>query len=142
MSVDTRRLDAHRYAFTQQITTRYSDLDAQSRTHEVAIGRMLESLRYGRLSFLFGPDECEPFESVTGRMTLRRPLPGRFEGVVIGAASISKIGRSSFEWETALFHEGRCFALSEMTQIVVDAAFRPSTMPQSLRDRLSTLLSP
>ena len=142
MTVKLQRLNLRHYAYTVGMGTRYGDFDCHGHMHEIAIGRLFEALRYARLSFLFGPGESEAFESVTGRMVVHRLQPGRFEGVIVGAASISRIGTSSFEWATALFHEGSCFALSEMTQIVVDQNFRPRTIPASVRERLTTLVNP
>lgn len=135
------RLDIRRYAFRQEFRTRYADLDWRGQTHEVAIGRLMEATRYYPMRELLGSDARDAYDSVLGRVSIRHLRPGAFEGIVVGGASIVHVGTRSFSWCTGLFHEGSCFALSEATQIAIDAQGRSRPLSDAARTRLTAWMA-
>lgn len=144
MTQDLWRLSPEGYAFTCQLTTRYADLDCQSYLSDVAICRLLEAARYSHLLHLFGSGAAlaEHFDTVLVKLTLEQLKPGRHEGIITGAVQVAKVGNTSFEWATALFHGRSCIALSDVTQVCVDVALKPRPISASIRERLLTMKSP
>src|SRR3954471_19345618 len=120
---------------------RYGDLERQGHVNNTVFATFFESARVMLLrepKNLLNPPGAT---SVLARLDInfRRELhwPGTVE---IGTGTL-EIGRSSYTFLQAIFHEGECAATARATMVMIDAATRHARpLPEDVVARLEKLL--
>ena len=118
---------------------RFGDLDPQGHVNNTVFATFFET---GRVMQLRGPNSLNPpgATSVLARLDINflRELhwPGSVE---IGTGTV-EIGRSSYTFLQAIFHEGQCAATGRATMVMIDAATRKARpLPEDVIARLESL---
>ena len=118
---------------------RFGDLDPQGHVNNTVFATFFET---GRVMLLRGPNSLNPpgATSVLARLDINflRELhwPGSVE---IGTGTV-EIGRSSYTFLQAIFHEGQCAATGRATMVMIDAATRKARpLPEDVVARLEAL---
>jgi len=119
---------------------RFGDLDPQGHVNNTVFATYFET---GRVTLLRGPkDLLNPpgATSVLAQLDIRFLREMHWPGAVeIGTATI-RIGRSSYTFLQAIFHEGECAATAEATMVMIDAATRKArALPEEVIARLEEL---
>lgn len=136
---DTRR---EVYKHWTEVNLRYGDTDRQGHVNNAAYCTFFES---GRCAFLFddkgnnvaGDDK----NFVIVRLTLDYLEEINFPGIVEVGSRISKLGKSSFTVEQAVFKDGICCSTAESIIVQIDnSTKRSSQMSESLVAVLSKLV--
>jgi acyl-CoA thioester hydrolase len=129
--------DAEGYAFWNDHTLRFADLDPAAHVNNVAIAALFES---GRVDFwrTIGVAADDPgVNTVVARVVIDYRAQLHFPGDVRVGSRILRIGRSSCLIGQGLFAGGRCAATSEAVSVLVDRSTDRSTaIPDALRARL------
>lgn len=119
---------------------RFADLDPQGHVNNTVFATFFET---GRVMLLREPKNLlnpPGATSVLARLDINflRELhwPGEVE---IGTGSV-EIGRSSYTFLQAIFHEGQCAATGRATMVMIDAATRKARpLPEDVIARLEAL---
>jgi len=130
------------YKHWTAVNLRYGDTDRQGHVNNAAYCTFFES---GRCAFLFD----EKGNNVAGddknfvivKLTLDYLEEINFPGVVEVGSRISKLGKSSFTVEQAVFKDGICCSTAESIIVQIDnSTKRSSQMSESLVAVLSKLV--
>lgn len=130
------------YKHWTAVNLRYGDTDRQGHVNNAAYCTFFES---GRCAFLFddkgnnvaGDDK----NFVIVRLTLDYLEEINFPGIVEVGSRISKLGKSSFTVEQAVFKDGICCSTAESIIVQIDnSTKRSSQMSESLVAVLSKLV--
>ena len=119
---------------------RFGDLDPQSHVNNAVFSTYFET---GRVALLRDPKyglrvPGATFVLARVEIDFRKELlwPGTIE---IGTG-IADIGRRSFTYAQAIFHEGTCAATSRVTMVLIDQATRqPRPLPDDIVTRMKDL---
>lgn len=135
---DTRR---EVYKHWTSVNLRYGDTDRQGHVNNAAYCTFFES---GRCAFLFDEDgnnvAGEGRNFVIVKITLDYLEEINFPGVVEVGSRISKLGKSSFTVQQAVFKNGVCCSTAESIIVQIDQATkRSSPMSDSLLSVLNKL---
>ncbi len=123
---------------------RFGDLDPQGHVNNTVFATFFET---GRVMFLREPGNAlrnalypEDATSVLARLDINFLREMHWPGTVEIGTGIAEIGRSSFTFLQAVFHEGQCAATARATMVMIDASTRRSRpLPDDTRARLETL---
>ncbi|MFA5679305.1 MAG: thioesterase family protein [Pseudomonas sp.] len=128
---------AHNFPVRQQLTPRFSDVDADSQRSEAALGRYMEQARFGGIRLL-------DFE---GTRVMVAAVDISFTDFHMGwtplelASGISRIGNSSFHFTGCALHKGDVQVAASSVMVVIDPAIgRPTSLPRGLREQLEAWL--
>jgi acyl-CoA thioesterase FadM len=124
------------FPVTQQLTTRYADLDADSQRSEAALARYMEQARFGAIRHLdlggLGILIASMDVSYLHFRAGWKPVDLR--------AGINRIGNSSFVFTGCATSEHGLQAVANSVMVVIDqASSRPAPIPDILREQLNTL---
>jgi acyl-CoA thioester hydrolase len=119
---------------------RFGDLDPQGHVNNTVFATYFET---GRVMLLRAPgNELE----VSGATTVLAQLDISFlremhwPGTVEVGTGTTKIGRSSYSFGQAIFHEGECAATATATMVMIDRATRKARpLPDAVVARLEKL---
>lgn len=129
--------DAAGFAFWNDHTLRFADLDPAAHVNNVAIAALFES---GRVDFwrMIGVAADDPdVNTVVARVVIDYRAQLHFPGDVRVGSRILRIGRSSCLIGQGLFAGGLCAATSEAVSVLVDRRTDRSTpIPDALRGRI------
>ncbi|GAB2483599.1 acyl-CoA thioesterase [Jatrophihabitans fulvus] len=116
------RTSAADYPRRRTVELRNSDVDHPSGlVGPQAIARLFEEARYLLRRAVDHPDAQDAATGfVLARVSFDLLEPLRYPGRVEVGIGIGAIGRSSYEYLSALFQDGRCVALSDATVAVRD----------------------
>ena len=119
---------------------RFADLDPQGHVNNTVFATYFET---GRVTLLRGPkDLLNPpgATSVLARLDINFVKELHWPGTVeIGTGTV-EIGRSSYTFLQAIFHEGACAATGRATMVMIDAATRRARpLPEKVVARLEAL---
>ena len=123
---------------------RFGDLDPQGHVNNTVFATFFET---GRVMFLREPGNAlrnalypDDATSVLARLDINFLREMHWPGTVEIGTGIAAIGRSSFTFLQAVFHEGECAATAHATMVMIDAKTRKARpLPEPTRTRLETL---
>jgi len=119
---------------------RFGDLDPQGHVNNTVFATFFET---GRVAFLREPGNgLSPpgTTSVLARLDINFLKELHWPGEVEIGTGIAEIGRSSFTFLQAIFHEGVCAATARATMVMIDAQTRRSRpLPQVALARLEEM---
>src|SRR5438105_1715141 len=103
---------------------RFGDLDPQGHVNNTVFATFFET---GRVAFLREPGNAlspPGTTSVLARLDINFLKELHWPGAVEIGTGIAEIGRSSFTFLQAIFHQGTCAATGRATMVMIDAATR------------------
>jgi acyl-CoA thioester hydrolase len=116
---------------------RFGDLDPQGHVNNTVFATFFET---GRVTFLREPGNAlspSGTTSVLARLDINFLKELHWPGEVEIGTGIAEIGRSSFTFLQAIFHEGLCAATARATMVMIDASTRRSRpLPEQTIARL------
>jgi acyl-CoA thioester hydrolase len=119
---------------------RFGDLDPQGHVNNTVFATFFET---GRVMLLREPGNAlspPGTTSVLARLDINFLKELHWPGSVEIGTGIAEIGRSSFTFLQAIFHEGACAATGRATMVMIDAATRRSRpLPEDAIARLEAL---
>ena len=119
---------------------RFGDLDPQSHVNNTVFATFFET---GRVALLREPGNAlspPGTTSVLARLDISFLRELHWPGAVQIGTGVAEIGRSSFTFLQAIFHEGACAATARATMVMIDAATRRSCpLPADAIARLDAL---
>src|SRR6478609_3636335 len=122
-------------------TIRFGDLDPQGHVNNTVFATFFET---GRVAFLREPGNgLSPSgtTSVLARLDINFLKELHWPGEVEIGTGIAEIGRSSYTFLQAIFHEGACAATGRATMVMIDRATRKAhPLPDSVIARLQSLM--
>ena len=120
---------------------RFADMDRQGHVNNAVYPTYFES---GRVGVIYDPQDglqVEGCTTVLARIEIDFLKELRWPGTVEIGTGIADIGRSSYVWSQAIFHEGECAARARSTMVLIDRATRKSRpLPPELVAKLKRLL--
>lgn len=119
---------------------RFGDLDPQGHVNNTVFATFFET---GRVSFLREPGNAlspPGTTSVLARLDINFLKELHWPGTVEIGTGVAEIGRSSFTFLQAIFHEGACAATARATMVMIDGATRKArALSQQAIARLEAL---
>ncbi len=119
---------------------RFADLDPQGHVNNTVFATFFET---GRVMFLREPGNAlspPGTTSVLARLDINFLREMHWPGSVEIGTGIAEIGRSSFTFLQAVFHEGECAGTGRATMVMIDATTRKARpLPDDVRARLEKL---
>jgi acyl-CoA thioester hydrolase len=119
---------------------RYGDLDRQGHVNNAVYSSYLEA---GRVAIIFDRDhglQAPGATSVLARIEIDYLNELRWPGMVEIGTAVAAIGRSSYTFAQAVFHDGTCAATARATLVLIDTTTRRSrALPPLLMERLERL---
>jgi len=103
---------------------RFGDLDPQGHVNNTVFATFFET---GRVAFLREPGNAlspPGTTSVLARLDINFLKELHWPGAVEIGTGVAEVGRSSFTFLQAIFHEGACAATGRATMVMIDAATR------------------
>ena len=118
-------------------TIRFGDLDPQGHVNNTVFATYFET---GRVMFLREPGNAlnpPGTTSVLARLDVNFLREMHWPGTVEIGTAIVEIGRSSYTFLQAIFHEGQCAATARATMVMIDGATRKARpLPEDVVARL------
>ena len=122
-------------------TIRFADMDRQGHVNNAVYPTYFET---GRVGVIYDPQEglqVEGCTTVLARIEIDFMRELRWPGTVEVGTAIAEIGRSSYVFTQAIFHDGACAARARSTMVVIDRATRKARpLPPELVARLKRML--
>jgi acyl-CoA thioester hydrolase len=119
---------------------RFGDLDPQGHVNNTVFAIYFET---GRVMLLRGPSNLlnpPGATSVLARLDINFLREMHWPGEVAIGTGVAAIGRSSYTFLQAIFHEGACAATARATMVMIDATTRKARpLPESVVARLEAL---
>jgi len=120
---------------------RFGDLDPQGHVNNTVFATFFET---GRVMLLRDPNRLlnpQGTTSVLARLDINFMKEMHWPGAVTIGTGVETIGRSSFTFLQAIFHEGACAATGRATMVMIDRATRKAhALPDSAIARLQSLM--
>lgn len=135
---DTDYLDqlhhARNFPVRQQLTPRFSDIDADSQRSEAALGRYMEQARFGGIRQL----DFEGLRVMVAAVDISFTDYHMSWTTMELASGISQIGNSSFRFTGCALHKGEVQVAASSVMVVIDPETgRPTPLPRGLREQLA-----
>jgi acyl-CoA thioester hydrolase len=119
---------------------RFGDLDPQGHVNNTVFATFFEA---GRVMLLRAPGNelnWPGTTSVLAQLDIRFLREMHWPGTVKIGTATTRIGRSSYTFLQAIFHEGECAATGLATMVMIDAATRKARpLPEEVIARLEKL---
>jgi acyl-CoA thioester hydrolase len=120
---------------------RFADMDRQGHVNNAIYPTYFET---GRVLRIYDPQEglqVEGCTTVLARIEIDFLKELRWPGTVEVGTAIAEIGRSSYVFAQAVFHDGACAARARSTMVLIDRATRKARpLPPELVARLKRML--
>lgn len=124
---------AHNFPVRQQLTARFSDIDADSQRSEAALGRYMEQARFGGIRQL----DFEGLRVMVAAVDISFTDFHMSWTPVELASGISHIGNSSFHFTGCALHKDEVQAAARSVMVVINPETgRPANIPPGLREQL------
>jgi acyl-CoA thioester hydrolase len=118
-SADPARTVPENYPLHRIVQLRNSDADPAGDVGPQAIARLFEEGRYLVRTSIDHPQAHHPDHGfVLARVRIDLLSPIRYPGEVDVAIAVGRVGRTSFDYASAIFQDGLCAALSDATVAV------------------------
>lgn len=134
MRHDPRRLAADNYPFSITIAPRFADMDILRHLNNLALAECHEEARVRFLCTLFGEDflfRKRPYRLLIAHAGYDYLHEAHYPLPLKAHVAISRLGHTSFDLALALFQEGRCVCLCDVTGVVVNEN-GPTSLPDEL----------
>jgi acyl-CoA thioester hydrolase len=122
---------------------RFADMDRQGHVNNAVYPTYFET---GRVPTIYDPDnglQVEGCTTVLARLEIDFLKELRWPGAVEIGTGIAEIGRSSYVFAQAIFHDGACAARGRSTMVLIDRETRKARpLPAELIERLKRMLIP
>ena len=119
---------------------RFGDLDPQGHVNNTVFATFFETGRVALLRARGNELSTAGATSVLARLDINFLKEMHFPGTVEIGTGVSAIGRSSFTFLQAIFHEGVCAATGLATMVMIDEATRKARpLPEEVVERLEKL---
>ncbi len=122
---------------------RFADIDRQGHVNNAVYPTYFET---GRVGFIYDPNEglqVDGCTTVLARIEIDFLKELRWPGTVEIGTAIAEIGRSSYVFAQAIFHDGVCAARARSTMVLIDRATRKARpLPSELVTRLERIRLP
>ena len=119
---------------------RFGDLDPQGHVNNTVFATFFET---GRVAFLREPGNAlspPGTTSVLARLDINFLRELHWPGTVEIGTGVAEIGRSSFTFLQAIFHESACAATGRATMVMIDEVTRKARpLPEAVVARLESL---
>ena len=120
---------------------RFGDLDRQGHVNNAVFATYFESGRVGLIYDAENGLQVPGATSVVVRLEIDFLRELHWPGTVEIGTAVAEIGRSSYRFAHAIFHNGACAATGRTTMVLIDRATRRSRpLPPELIARLESLL--
>jgi acyl-CoA thioester hydrolase len=123
-------------------TIRFADMDRQGHVNNAVYPTYFET---GRVVRIYDPEDglqVEGCTTVLARIEIDFLKELRWPGTVEIGTGIAEIGRSSYVFSQAIFHEGACSARARSTMVLIDRTTRKARpLPPELVGRLNRMLT-
>ncbi len=120
---------------------RFGDMDRQGHVNNAVYPTYFET---GRVGFIYDSEtglQVEGCTTVMARLEIDFLKELRWPGNVEVGTGIAEIGRSSYVFSQAIFHEGGCAARARATMVLIDRQTRKArALPPALIERLTRML--
>lgn len=122
---------------------RFADMDRQGHVNNAIYPTYFETGRVGVIYDPHGGLQVEGCTTVLARIEIDFLRELRWPGTVDIGTAIAEIGRSSYVFAQAIFHDGACAARARSTMVLIDRATRKARpLPPELLDRLNRMRLP
>jgi acyl-CoA thioester hydrolase len=112
---DAWRTQRDRYPFAVQVPLRWGDMDAQGHVNNVTVGRLFEE---GRVQFWHAlRGRGVRHAGVVAAVYVDYLAEVRYPGDVLVAVGIAAVGRRSVRLLQAMYQDGTCVAVAEVTDV-------------------------
>jgi acyl-CoA thioester hydrolase len=122
-------------------TIRFADMDRQGHVNNAVYPTYFET---GRVLRIYDPEDglqVEGCTTVLARIEIDFLRELRWPGTVEIGTGIADIGRSSYVFAQAIFHDGACAARARSTMVLIDRSTRKARpLPTELVARLERML--
>lgn len=119
---------------------RFGDLDPQGHVNNTVFATFFET---GRVMLLRDPGNelnAPGMTSVLAQLDIKFLKEMHWPGTVEIGTATTRIGRSSYTFRQAIFHEGECAATADATMVMIDATTRKARpLPEEVVARLEKL---
>ena len=119
---------------------RFADMDRQGHVNNAVYPTYFES---GRVGFIYDPEnglQVEGCTTVLARLEIDFLKELRWPGTVEVGTGIAEIGRTSYVFAQAIFHDGACAARGRSTMVLIDRGTRKArALPPELIERLKRM---
>jgi acyl-CoA thioester hydrolase len=120
---------------------RFADMDRQGHVNNAVYPTYFETGRVPTIYDLENGLQVEGCTTVLARIELDFLKELRWPGTVEIGTGIAEIGRSSYVFAQAIFHEGACAARARSTMVLIDRQTRKARpLPPKLIERLTRML--
>ncbi|MFP5219840.1 MAG: acyl-CoA thioesterase [Actinomycetes bacterium] len=136
---DARRQELGRYPFTVELQTRWGDMDALHHLNNSALARYYEE---ARIRFLAHAQEGvpEPLRLMVGSLRLDYLRQAHHPAPILAGVGIAGVGGASIRLLQALFQQGACVGLADVTLVCTSAdRSGPERVPDDWRARFDEL---
>jgi acyl-CoA thioester hydrolase len=120
---------------------RFADMDRQGHVNNAVYPTYFET---GRVGIIYDQEnglQVEGCTTVLARLEIDFLKELRWPGTVEVGTGIAEIGRSSYVFAQAIFHEGSCAARGHSTMVLIDRETRKARpLPPQLISRLERML--
>jgi acyl-CoA thioester hydrolase len=120
---------------------RFGDMDRQGHVNNAVYPTYFET---GRVGVIYDPDQglqVAGCTTVMARVEIDFFKELRWPGNVEVGTGIAEIGRTSYVFAQAIFHEGTCAARARATMVVIDRETRKAKqLPPELLERLNRMM--
>ncbi len=135
---DPTRLRLECYPFTDEIATRYGDMDANAHLNNLALESLHENAR-ATMNHRLYPAAYRagkrPFRLVTSQNAVHFLAEAHWPVTIKTGAGVGRIGRTSFVASTGLFVAGTCIGVCD-TVLVMLGDDGPEPIPDEFRAAL------
>ncbi|MEN9357059.1 MAG: hypothetical protein RL695_1230 [Pseudomonadota bacterium] len=134
MRHEPRRLKADSYPFSMTIAPRFADMDILRHLNNLALAECHEEARVRFLCTLFGEDflfRQRPYRLLVAHAGYDYLHEAHYPLPLEARVAIARLGNTSFDLALALFQEGRCVCLCDVTGVAVNEA-GPTPLPAEL----------
>jgi acyl-CoA thioester hydrolase len=119
---------------------RFGDLDPQGHVNNTVFATYFESGRVALLRARGNELSAPGTTSVLARLDINFLKEMHYPGTVEIGTGVAEIGRSSFTFLQAIFHEGKCAATGRATMVMIDEETRKArALPEDVVARLERL---
>lgn len=117
---DPRRQELRRYPFTVELQTRWGDMDALHHLNNSALARYYEEARV-RFLALAQADLPDPPRVMVGSLRIDYLRQAHHPAPMVAAVGVAAVGGSSIRLLQALFQDGACVGLADVTLVRTNA---------------------